>query len=76
MPPTSDREEVISSSDVATVSAADLVADEPKDDPARPRARSIACRRCGEPIAFDPEPGADSIACVSCGATNIIPEEG
>lgn len=39
-----------------------------------PRARSLACRRCGIPVSFD-EPSGDTIACDGCGTTNLVPEE-
>lgn len=42
-------------------------------DPAVPRARSVACRKCGEPVSFDQVDG-DVVVC-ECGASNVVEED-
>lgn len=38
-----------------------------------PRARSVACRRCGSPIAFDTPDDDGTVRC-ACGIVNLIEE--
>ena len=46
---------------------------EPADDPAVPRANSVACRRCGQPVGYDAPDEAGTVTC-ACGAATVVEE--